>query len=301
VKARGSTRSIGWIDLALLAIVLIWGANYAIVKAALSDFKPLAFTSLRFAVAAVLTPTLAWIAERNLSIQRRDWTAVILLGLTGNVLYQFLFIRGLAQTRASNSSLILATVPVWVALIGTLRGSERIRSRNWVGIVLAFVGIFLLVSAGGGGIRVSMNTLVGDLLVLSATVVWAVYTVLARGVIQRNSPLKVTAWMLMSSLPWMLLFALPELRSQDWQAVSVQSWLGFGYSAVLAIALGYIVWNTGVQRLGSARTSVYNYLPPLVSVAVAWAFLGESMQPLQALGAVGILLGVVLGRDRPKG
>jgi drug/metabolite transporter (DMT)-like permease len=120
-------------------------------------------------------------------------------------------------------------------------------------------------------------------------------------VIQRNSPLKVTAWMMMASLPWMLLIALPELRSQDWSAISVRSWLGFGYSAILAIALGYIVWNTGVQRLGSARTSLYNYLPPLVSVVVAWAFLGESMQPLQALGTVGILLGVVLGRDRPKG
>jgi len=301
MKPRDETRSIGWIDLALLAIVFIWGANYAIVKWALSEFKPLAFTFLRFAVAAVLTPALAWSAEKSLSIQRRDRPWVILLGLTAHVLYQFLFIQGLARTRASNASLILATVPIWVALIGTLRGSERIRGRNWLGIVLAFVGIFLLVSAGGAGIRLSASTLTGDLLVLGATIVWAVYTIGARGVLQRNSPLRVTAWMLITSLPWMLLIALPELRSQDWRAVSTQGWLGFGYSAVLAITLGYIVWNTGVQRLGSARTSLYNYLPPLVSVVVAWAFLGESMQPLQALGAVGILLGVVLGRDRPKG
>jgi drug/metabolite transporter (DMT)-like permease len=177
MKPGGSTRSISWIDLALLAVVFIWGANYAIVKLALSEFKPLAFTALRFVVAAVLTPILAWIAEKDLSIQRRDWLPVLLLGLTVYVLYQFLFIRGLARTRASNASLILATVPIWVALIGTLRGSERIRGRNWVGIVLAFVGIFLLVSGGGGGIRLSTSTLTGDLLVLSATVIWAVYTI----------------------------------------------------------------------------------------------------------------------------
>jgi drug/metabolite transporter (DMT)-like permease len=69
---------------------------------------------------------------------------------------------------------------------------------------------------------------------------------------------------------------------------------------VFAIGIAYVVWNTAVHRLGSARTSLYSYLTPLVAVIVAWIFLGESMQPQQSLGAVGILLGVALGRYQPK-
>lgn len=293
-------RSFGFVDIALLALVVTWGANFTVVKSVLSEMTPMAFNALRFGSASLLTLILTRIIEQDLSIPRRDWGLVLVLGLIGNFFYQILFINGIARTTASNSSLLLAAVPIFVALGGTLTKAEKLSHWNWMGIALSFMGIFLLITGAGHGIAIERKTLTGNLLVLAGTLCWSTYTLLSKRLVQRNSPLKATAWVMASSTPLLILAALPDLMAQDWQAVSWKGWLGLAYSSVLAIAIGYVIWNTGVQRVGSARTSVYSYLTPLVSVTVAWIFLGENMQPLQALGAVGILIGVALGRYRPS-
>ncbi len=292
-------RRLGPTDLALLGLVTIWGANFTVVKSTLAELAPMAFNAIRLTGASTLTLLLTYLIEGNLSLVPHDRVQVLLLGLAGNGLYQILFIKGIALTRAGHASLILSSTPLFVALLGTVRRSESLVWRNWAGIALGLAGIFLLVTSGSG-FGLSSSTGTGDVLILAATIAWAVYTLFSRELTERNSVLKVTAWSLASSTPLNVLAAIPELRSQDWHAVSVQGWLGLLYSAVLAIGIGYVIWNTGVHRLGSARTSLYSYLTPLVAVMVAWIFLGESMQPLQALGAVGILLGVALGRYQPK-
>ncbi len=300
--SRGSKPpAFGWTDWMLVALILIWGANFAVVKSAVSEITPLAFNAVRFGTASLLILLLVAIMERDLHIPRSDWGLLLLLGFISTSLYQTLFITGIARTRASNASLILATVPVHVALIGTLTRSEQLRGRNWVGLLVSLAGLFLLIGASSSGLAAGSQTLLGDLLILAATVLWSIHTVLLKRLTERHSALKITAWLMLTGTPLLVMVGLPDVLAQDWQSISRQSWLGLAYSAVLAIALGYVIWNVGVQRIGGARTSVYSYLNPLISVVVSWAFLGESMQPLQAIGAAAILLGVVLGRSRPKG
>ena len=293
------THSISWTDVAMLGLVLVWGANYSVVKVVLREMSPLAFDALRFASASLLLLLLTWIIERDLSMPRSEWGLVLALGLVGNVVYQLLFINGIARTTASNSSLILASVPILVALGGTLTKAEKLYSWNWVGVLLAFLGIFLLITGGNASLALGRTTLTGDLLILAGTVCWSAYTLFSKRLMQRTSALKGTTWVMASSTPLLVLVSIPDLIRQNWRAVSPEGWLGLLYSAVLAIALGYIIWNAGIRRVGSARTALYSYLTPVVSVTVACIFLGENMRPLQVLGAAGILAGVVLGRYRP--
>jgi drug/metabolite transporter (DMT)-like permease len=287
-------------DVAMLVLVLIWGANHSVVKSALSEMGPLVFSALRYAGASVLLMFLVWIMERDLSVPRRDWGLLLLLSFLGNVMYQVLYVFGLSRTSASNASMMLSTSPIFVALIGTLTRSEKIYPRNWIGILLSFLGIFVLIARSGVSITIEAEWLAGNLMMLGSTVSWAAYTVLSKRLTEKDSVLKATAWMTVIATPQLGLVALPSFLSQDWQVVSRGSWLGLLFSAALAIAGGYVIWNISVQRLGSARTSAYSYLTPLVAVVVAWAFLGERMQPLQALGALAILVGVALARYRSK-
>jgi drug/metabolite transporter (DMT)-like permease len=294
------TSSFGWIDIALLGVVVIWGVNFTVVKSALAEMTPLAYDAVRFSTASLFSLILARVVERDLHIARRDWAYVFLLSLIGNFLYQILYINGLARSRAGNTSLILSTSPIFVAIFGTLTGQERLRWRNWLGIFLSFLGIYLLVVGSRSGLALNSETLLGSLLVLAAASTWGLYTVLLKPLVQRYSPTKATAWIMSATTPLLVLAALPDIRQQDWGAVSPQSWLGLLFSSALAIAIAYVIWNTGVRRVGSARTAVYNYLTPLISVVVAWIVLGEAIRPVQALGAVAIVLGVVLGRYRPN-
>ena len=286
--------------MAMLGVVVIWGANHTVVKSTLSEMTPLVFSSLRHAGAAVILLVVAWIVERDLSIARRDWGWILLLGVIGTVIYQMLYVTGIGLCTASNASLILSTSPIFVALMGTVTRTETIHGWNWAGILLSFVGIFLVITGGRPGIAMVPQSLLGNLLVLGSTITWALYTVLSKRVTRRNSVLSATAWMMASATPLLVIIALPDLLAQDWQAVSLQSWLGLLYSATLSVAAGYVIWNMGVQRLGSTRTSLYSYLGPVVAVIVARVFLGETMEPLQVIGAIGGLLGVALGRYRPR-
>ncbi len=293
--------SFGWIDIALLSMVVIWGVNFTVVKSALSEMSPLAYNALRFSAASLFTLILAWVVERDLYIARRDWAYVFLLSLIGNFLYEILYIHGLARSRAGNTSLILATSPIFVAIIGTLSKQEKLRRWNWVGISLSFLGLYFLVAGSGSGLAWGSETMLGSLLVLASASTWGLYTVLLQPLVRRYSAIKATAWIMVATTPLLVLAAIPDMRRQDWGAVSAQSWLGLLYSAALAIGISYVIWNTGVRRIGSARTAVYSYLTPLISVVVAWIFLGEAMQPVQVFGAVAIVLGVALGRYRPNG
>jgi len=292
--------SFGWMDVALLSMVVIWGVNFTVVKSALSEMTPLTYNAVRFGVASLLTLLLAWIVERDLSIARRDWPYVFLLSLIGNFLYEVLYINGLARSRAGNTSLILSTAPIFVAIIGTLTKQEKLRWQNWLGIFLSFLGLYVLVLGSGSGLGWGRETLLGGLLVLASASTWGLYTVLLKPLVQRYSPLKTTAWVMAVTTPLLILVAVPDMRQQNWAAVSTRSWLGLLFSSALAIAIAYVIWNTGVRRVGSARTAVYSYLTPLVSVAVAWIVLGEAMRPVQALGAIATVLGVALGRYRPN-
>jgi drug/metabolite transporter (DMT)-like permease len=282
-------------------MVVIWGVNFTVVKSALSEMSPLAYNALRFSAASLFTLILAWVVERDLYIARRDWAYVFLLSLIGNFLYEILYINGLARSRAGNTSLILATSPIFVAIIGTLSKQEKLRRWNWVGISLSFLGLYFLVAGSGSGLAWGSETMLGSLLVLASASTWGLYTVLLQPLVRRYSAIKATAWIMVATTPLLVLAAIPDMRRQDWGAVSAQSWLGLLYSAALAIGISYVIWNTGVRRIGSARTAVYSYLTPLISVVVAWIFLGEAMQPVQVFGAVAIVLGVALGRYRPNG
>jgi len=173
----------------MLLVVLIWGANFAIVKGALSAIPPLAFVALRFVGATLLLFPLLWLREGWQPLPRGGWPRLIALGVVGNTLYQPLFVEGLARTTSANSSLILSATPMLVASLGALLGLEKVTRRLAVGIGLAFGGVALVLVARGASL--SAQTFVGDLLVLAATFCWSLYTLGLR-LIRSLSTLQLT-------------------------------------------------------------------------------------------------------------
>ncbi len=143
-------------DLMMLLAITIWGVNFTAVKVALRSMEPLAFNAVRFTLATVVTfVVLAWQAratgrpELTRAPARRDFLVIALISFMGNSVYQVLFIQGMARTSPGNASLIMATAPIWVAILGFLLRIERINRLMFGGILLSFAGIVLLVMGGG--------------------------------------------------------------------------------------------------------------------------------------------------------
>lgn len=286
-------------ELDLLALVVIWGVNFTVVKVALREIEPLAFNALRFPFAALAVWILLRSQGRRMLPRARDWTRVVWLSVLGHVAYQVFFITGLSITLAGNASLMLSTVPMWIAILSPAMGHERFSWLILGGVSITMAGMTLVILGGSSGMTLGGETLRGDLFMLGAAVVWALYTVLGRRLVRRNGALEVTAWTLWVGTVALVLIGLPDLLRTDFMAISAGTWLGTAYAGVLAIGLAYFIWYRGVQRLGSSRTAVYSNLVPVVAILTAWLWIGETPRALQLLGAGVILAGIAVVRLAP--
>jgi drug/metabolite transporter (DMT)-like permease len=283
-------------DWAMLLVALIWGANFSVMKSALGTLPPLAFSALRFAAATVLLWGIVWAREGRQPLPPRSVWPLVWLGVVGNTLYQLGFILGLDRSTATNTALIIAAVPAVVAVLGGLLGLERTTGRQRWGIGLGVAGVALVVLAKGLP-TFGARTAGGDLFTFGAMLCWSVYTLGLRTVPAGISPLRVTAWTMLTGTPGLVLVGLPELRRLDWAAVTPAAWAALGYAAACSLVLAYILFNTSVRAIGGNRTAIYMCICPLFAAFVAWLLLGEHLTGLQLAGGVAILAGVLLTRE----
>jgi drug/metabolite transporter (DMT)-like permease len=275
-------------------MVIIWGANFSVVKYALREFPQLTFNAARLVLAsAVFLVAIRLRHGGDAALSRGDWVRIAVLGLIGHLLYQLAFVAGLARTTASNSALIFGTTPIAVALMSAAAGYERVTLVRWVGAALSMLGIYALV-----GLRASWSTatLAGDLLIFGGMLCWSIYSVVSQPLLARHSPLVVTGYSMAIGAALYVALAAPSVISTDWSAISALSWALMALSALLALALAYMIWYTSVQRIGSARTAVYSNLTPIVAMIVAAIWLREPIGVAQVVGAVTILGGVFVSR-----
>jgi len=276
----------------LLLMILIWGANYSVVKSAIREIPPQAFNAMRMGVASSFF--LAALMLRGFPrIARTDWRSLIMLGAIGHFVYQVFFMAGLARTTASNSALIIGCSPVAVSIASALAGHERVPRTQWLGVLLSAVGVYLVVGAGA---EFGRSSVAGDLFTLGAVCCWAVYTVGSRPLLSRYSPLAVTGITMMIGTALYVPASVPQLAEVRWAAVPAWAWASMASSGVLALGVAYLIWYTSVQRIGNIRTSAYSNFIPLVAMSVAALSLGEAITPVKLAGAAAILTGVAIAR-----
>jgi drug/metabolite transporter (DMT)-like permease len=284
------------IDLLMLCVVLIWAASFSVVKYGLREMGPLSFASIRFGTATLALVGWAWVSEGRPAIRREDWLRVILVGLTAVGVYQVFFTVGLQYTTASNSSLMLATIPAWTAVLAAISGEERIVPLQVMGLLLSFIGVALTIGGGGDGFTVGRDSLLGDGLTLVAAALSGASAVLSRRLLSRYSALRMMAISMLCGSLFLLAVSWPEMAAQQWALVSWRTWLALAFSALPAAALAYVIWFKSIGEIGASKTVIYNNLIPPAAILIALTTLGETFTPLQALGAVVILIGVALTR-----
>jgi drug/metabolite transporter (DMT)-like permease len=286
----------------MFLVALIWGVNFSVTKGAFDTFPPLAFTGVRFALASLFLVPLVLRLEGAEPVPRGTLLRLVVLGVVGNTFYQLVWISGLQRTTASNSALILASMPTIVAVMAVVLGLEPFRPRVIGGVLVASLGVVLVVAARGTGFDEA--TMAGDLLSLAAVVCWAGYTLGLRSLPRDISSLRVTMVTTVAGAPALLLAGLPSIVRMDWSTVGWEGWAALAYSTVLSLLVAYVIWNRSVKVVGPSRTVIYMCLTPLVAVIAAAVLLGERPRPLQAVGAALIIAGVVLTvgqRGEPAG
>jgi len=286
-------------ELAAVAVVLVWASTFVLTKNAYEEFRPLAFTFVRFIGITLVAFGALAIRSRGgdrdtwWRIDRADVPRLIASGVFGYCFYQLGFTLGLAHTSPFSSSLMIAMMPLATLVIVAVMG-ERPAAAVWLGALIALAGVAIFLSNRGGD-----SGMLGNLLSFGAAVSFAFYGVISRPLVRKYRAETFSAFSTLAGAIPLLLISLPEATRQDWSLISGTSWLVMAYMIIFPVYLAYILWNWAIAHRGVGITG-WNMLVPVVSGVLAALFYGESFGPVKLLGGALALLGLILMRRPPK-
>jgi drug/metabolite transporter (DMT)-like permease len=293
----GATKS-GYVYLGLATGSLFWGTSFAAAKIGLRELSPLNLVIFRFGLASVLLAVILGCGRDRPRILRRDVPRFLVLGFLVISSYFYLQFLALRYTTTIVSSLIIATSPIFTAVISHVSGLERLKALAAAGIALAFTGVVLLITNGHWSDFLGSSSWKGDGLLLMNALVWSGFTLYGKTLMQTYRPFVAIAYTQMAGTLLLLPLAFiatplaPQPLYLQIQHISWPTCLGGLYLAVPCSVFGYHVWFKGVDALGAVRTSVFSYLNPLFAIAAGLYLLHEHLTLYILLGGSMIILGV---------
>ncbi|MFI9505714.1 EamA family transporter [Nocardia sp. NPDC052566] len=284
-----------------LTVVLLWGLNFLAIRVGLDHFPPFFFAGLRFAVIAI--PVLLFIPR-----PRVRWRWILLYGIGFGILqFAFLFTAMRVGMPTGLASLVLQSSAPFTVLLGALLLRERIRPVQMAGIAVAVAGMAVI-----GWDRLAHATLLPVLLTLAGGLGWAFGNIGARQAGSDSpgfNPLHLTLWIaVIPPLPMFALSALTEGPTTGWRALgdsfSGTGWpalVALAYIAILATIVGSGLWTFLMGRYPAGMVAPFSLLVPVVGIAAAWAFLGETPSAASLIGGVIVIAGAFAATSaRPK-
>jgi drug/metabolite transporter (DMT)-like permease len=281
--------------LKVIFAVTVWGGSFVATKVGLRYASPVTVVWLRFAMGTlILGATVATRRQFTLP-SRKDLGYFALLGFIGITFHQWLQSTGLTTAQATTTAWIVATTPVFMALLGWMVLKERLRWIQAAGILISAAGVLLVVSNGDlGSLSSGHFGTIGDLLILISAPNWAIFSTLSRRGLQQHPAARMMFYVM--GFGWLFttlqLFAGPGIS--EIRHIAPDGWLGIGFLGIFCSGLAYIFWYDALQVMPVAQTGAFVYMEPFVTVIVAALVLSESLLLSSILGGAAIILGVWL-------
>jgi drug/metabolite transporter (DMT)-like permease len=278
-------RGIALVNLATLT----WASNMTLGRWLRDDIGPLTLAAGRFLVASLLlVPLLQRLPQEERRLGKDRWLLAG-MALSGVTVFSPTMYLGLQYTTTVNATLINGMGPLITGVLAALLIGERMNGRQIVGAALGLTGVVVLIS--GGRIRFwrGLEGSIGDLIVLGALSLWALYSVLSRRAMQHRSPLSASAFSSILGLPALLVLAAWEIRVSGY-AFDAKLLLPLLYIGVAPGVVGLLSWNSGVRRLGASGAMIFYNTLPLYGVVLGGLFLGEGIGVSHLVGG-GLIVG----------
>jgi drug/metabolite transporter (DMT)-like permease len=280
------------IYLLLAAMVLLWSGNYIAAKIVLRDLPAILVVALRAVIAGVLIFPVYWRRLRRSGKwpRGRHLGELFLLGFGGIAMNQVCFVLGIGRTTVTHSAIIMSTIPVWVLLLATALGMERVTIAKVSGMVMAICGVLILQSFRSHSSG-STPTLPGDFLVLLCALLLAGMTTFAK----LWKPGDTIAVVAVGYITGAIVFAPVvwwESRAFPLRLITPALWAGILYMAACSSVICYLIYNYALQYIAASRVAATQYMQPFLATMLAVMLLGERLTaPIVAAGGV-IIAGV---------
>jgi len=284
----------------IVTCTVIWAGFSVVAKLALVGARPEVLASWRFLVAGVLLLPWLWLRKSLPALPRGiAWFHLSVLALLGVFCHNLFMFFGLKLSTAFEGALISNTViPIATPLIASLLKIEKFDRNRLPGLMFGTFGVVLIFAGTPFKLSLQSSHTVGLLLFFCAGVGWSTYTVLSRRAQRQWRARDISAWVTWIGAAMLLPFGLYDPIVNGMPVMTAGLYLKVGYMAILHTLVAFFMWQTGVQKIGPARSSVLVYLVPVFTLALSSVFLGERPTNIQMVGGLFAMGGVIWANRR---
>jgi drug/metabolite transporter (DMT)-like permease len=277
---------------ALFAVV-VWGGSFIATKIAVGQISPNTVVWLRFAMGIPLILFAVIIRKQFAFPKGNEWWYFALLGFLGISFHQWLQSNGLKTAQATTTAWIVATSPVFIAILGWMVLKEKLMLHQSLGIGLAMLGVLAVVSKGDWkALSVGSFGTKGDFLILISAVNWAVFSILSRHGLKSHPSTRMTFWVMALGWAFTSVAFVAGKNYTEFSLLDSRGWWAMVFLGVLTTGFAYITWFDALSQLPAAQTGAFLFVEPLTSMVVAANILGEKNTLASVLGGVVILFGI---------
>jgi drug/metabolite transporter (DMT)-like permease len=275
-------------SIAAVTAIIFWSLSFVGTKLSYVSFGPLTVCFLRFAASYVILFFVRVIRHDHQKLQKKDIGILLASALVGISVYYSLENFALSLTSASNASLISGSYPVITALIGVFFYHMKLERKQWLGIFLAMIGVFVLT---GGGSNEGSHVMLGNLIFIANGFLWGFYNFLIPHIDHHYSTLTITYYQTLLALPFLVPGMLYELPVQSVQPSAVAAVL---FLAVCCSAAAYLLYNYGLKGIAPSTAASLMNLMPIFGLIFSALILGETITLQAVIGGVIIIIGVLM-------
>lgn len=287
-----------WPYTAVILAHTIWGINFLATKLTLQEFPPMSLAFLRFALAILLLlPFL--LAEKKIKIEKKDFAKLLGIGVLMSSLNIGLFYMGIERTTVTTASVLTMVIPILSILGGWIFLKEKIYVANILGTVMGLLGIVAVIGIPliFLGVIISPQILLGNILIILASVAWVAGAILSKELCSKYSTLTITTVIFAVGAITFLIPALTEyLQNPGWiHQVTYFGILGLAFITIASSISAYFLFEWGVAKLGVAKADLFQYIEPVVAITLGVLVLNEQLRFSFIIGAILVGLGVYWG------
>jgi drug/metabolite transporter (DMT)-like permease len=286
--------------IAVLLANIFFGINYATIKYIVpSKLGAPALNVCRVTGSLILFWILYLIKPSKPGIEKKDIPRFFLCSITGIVLNQIFFVKGLSLTSAIHASLLALVTPILIIFIAAWILKEKLTWLKIAGILLGISGAAILILMKDVS-HTASNIILGDVLVILNAICYAFYFVLVKPLMIKYSPVHVIRWVFTIGFLFMLPYGYNSLQTTNWQSFNGTDWLSFVFVIMGATFFAYLFNIFGVAIIGASATGTYIYTQPVFAAVIAVFFTGEKYDWLKFVATILIFSGVYLANYKTK-
>lgn len=266
------------------------------MKLSLENIPPLSLAFIRFLIAAIILYPLAHRSTSYSDLKNKWLWVYALCGITINILF---FFMALQRTTALDSTIIASSGPVMVLIGSAIYLREKVKKSAVIGTIISLAGIMLIIiqpalEKGPG------SQVLGNILMIGATLGAVASTIAGRKFLTAANAVGMTFWScVIGMLSFLPFFLYDYVTNPGWFAqLDVRGWTGIFYSSILSTVIAYTIYDWALAKLSAYRTSVFTYIDPIASIAIAIPLLGEKITWPFVIGSVLVFLGILIAERR---